>query len=244
MPIATAYRFFELHDLANVSKSEFLIYVAKGKRVRLTPPPKAYLEEKLWFALFHHPSLQAYWEDNLPDGGYDLLRRALPKTWIVDPAPLPPQAVIPGLEIDGWPLQDWQHLGAAGKRDRRLVLKPSGFSELSWGSRGVVIGHDQSASDWAAAVASALSGYPRPSWVLQEYRPPSRRTLNAYDVETTSVLALEGRARLTPFYFVRNGVAELSTVLATICPSDKKKVHGMDDAVMTVCSCPAQPRAG
>lgn len=36
--IDVLYRFLELHDLPNVSKSDLLLYLAKGKRVRLTAP--------------------------------------------------------------------------------------------------------------------------------------------------------------------------------------------------------------
>jgi hypothetical protein len=46
---------------------------------------------------------------------------------------------------------------------------------------------------------------------------------------------MEGRVRLSPYYFVVDGQAELGGVLATTCPKDKKIIHGMRDAVMTPC---------
>ncbi|WP_291295378.1 hypothetical protein [Elioraea sp.] len=236
LPIDVVYRFMELFDLPNVSKSELLLFLAKGKRVAITPPPKAFLEEKLWFALFHHPALQPYWHGELSQEDWDLLQHAIPRTWIVDPTPLPPHAIIPGLAADGRAVQSWDDVANVSKRGRNLVLKPSGFSEQAWGSRGVVIGHDTSSVEWVTAINRALGDFPRTSWVLQEFRAPVRQVVNAFDHVGRNVIPLEGRARLTPYFFIEGDKARLSTILATICPIDKKKIHGMGDAVMTVCS--------
>jgi hypothetical protein len=51
------YRNFELFDLPNVPKHELMLYAARHNRVRMTPPPKAHLEEKSSFALLHNPAL-------------------------------------------------------------------------------------------------------------------------------------------------------------------------------------------
>jgi hypothetical protein len=45
-------------------------------------------------------------------------------------------------------------------------------------------------------------------------------------------LAKEGRLRLCPYFFVRDGQAVLSGALATFCPPDKKIIHGMQDAAL------------
>ena len=47
---------------------------------------------------------------------------------------------------------------------------------------------------------------------------------------------MAGRARLSPYYFVTGETAELAGILATICPADKKVIHGMKDAVMVPCA--------
>ena len=46
------YRFYELFDLPNIPKAELMFYSAKKRTVVMTPPPKAYLEEKLWSRAF------------------------------------------------------------------------------------------------------------------------------------------------------------------------------------------------
>ena len=51
---------------------------------------------------------------------------------------------------------------------------------------------------------------------------------------------MKGRVRLCPYYFVAGdgdaARAELGGVLATICPADKKIIHGMTEAIFAPCS--------
>lgn len=237
----TAYRFFELFDLRNVSKSELLLYLAKAKCVSLTPPPKAYLEEKAWFALFHHPALAHYWEAELDGRVLRILKEVIPPTWILDASSLPAHAVIPNLTVDGRAIQSWEVLQKAAKRNRKYVLKPSGFSELAWGSKGVVVGHDASEAEWTDAMQRALGDFPQRTHILQEYRSPRRQTIPVYADGSNSITEFESRVRLNPYFFVEGGNAVLSTVLATGCSTEKKKIHGMRDAVMTVCAADRSP---
>ena len=50
------------------------------------------------------------------------------------------------------------------------------------------------------------------------------------------IVPMSGRARLSPYYFVSGDRAELRGVLATVCPPDKKVIHGMRDAIMVPCA--------
>jgi hypothetical protein len=54
---------------------------------------------------------------------------------------------------------------------------------------------------------------------------------------------MAGRARLSPYYFVSGETAELAGILATVCPADKKIIHGMKDAVMVPCAVAPEPAA-
>jgi hypothetical protein len=47
---------------------------------------------------------------------------------------------------------------------------------------------------------------------------------------------MDARVRLTPYYFIVNGAARLAGILATLCPHDKKKIHGMSDAILVPCA--------
>ncbi|MBK1700186.1 hypothetical protein CKO22_04435 [Thiococcus pfennigii] len=234
--IDTVYRFMELFDFRNISKWELLTFLAKGRRVRLAPTPKSFLEEKLWFALFHHPALNSYWEGALGAECRIMLEEVIPATWILDPTPIPPHAVIPGLSTEQGPAQSWDRIQKASKRGRQMVIKPSGFSPAAWGSRGVVVGHDVCSADWSRAIEKALSAFPDTTYVLQEYKRPVRMTLPVFADGFRRIENFVGRVRLSPYYFIEGGHARLSAILATACPSDKKVIHGMRDAVMTVCA--------
>lgn len=230
------YRFFELFDLPNVPRADPMLYAARKGSVALTPPPKPQLEEKLALALLHHPVLAPYWRAELGAERHDLLRRLVPPTWVLDPAPVPPHAVIPGLTVDGAPVQGWERLKALGQKARRFVVKPSGFSELAWGGRGVVIGHDLPEAAWAGAVDAALDAFPRLPHVLQPFEK-ARAADTAY-LAGDRIARMGARARLCPYYFVHGDRARLGGVMATLCPKDKKRIHGMRDAVIVPCSLP------
>lgn len=235
-PIDVVYRFFELFDLKNIPKSDLMLYAVKKGLVRMTPPPKAFLEEKSAMALWHHPSLDAWWRDDLGAETAALLHGIFPRTWLLDPAEVPPHAVIPGFTLAGRPVRDWRDLFSAGQRDRRLVIKPSGFSERAWGSRGVVVGHDRSSEAWAAAVEDALRAFPTVPHVIQDFHTARRDELVYFDEPTQSIRPLSGRTRFSPYYFTSGDEVVLGGVLATSCPLDKKLIHGMTDAVLAPCA--------
>src|SRR5881296_3040850 len=235
-PITALYRFFELFDLKNIPKSELIMYAAKKGRVALTPPMKPWLEEKMAFALVHHPALEPFWSHELGADTFELLHRWMPKTWILDPRPVPPHAIIPGLTVEGRSVSDWKALATLSQKGRRFVIKPSGFSELAWGSRGVSVGHDLPQSEWTAALQTALASFPTTPYILQEFHKGRQFELSFYDERTDDVVPMVGRARLSPYYFITDDHAELAGILATVCPLDKKVLHGMRDAIMIPCA--------
>jgi len=234
--IDVLYRFFELFDLKNIPKSELLLYAAKKGLVAMTPPPKSYLEEKLAFALLHHPALRTFWQAALPSETLTILRALMPPTWIIDPAPVPPHAVIPGLEIEGEPVTDWEQLTRASQKGRQLIMKPSGFSPLAWGSRGVVVGHDLSQDDWAEAVQLALNSFAQSPYILQPFVSGRSYTMSYWEPENDRLVEIQGRVRLSPYYFSSADAIRLGGVLATFCPMDKKLLHGMSEAILAPCA--------
>ncbi|MBT5986063.1 MAG: hypothetical protein HOG74_05645 [Nitrospina sp.] len=230
------YRFFELFDLKNIPKAELIMYSCKKGRVKITPPFKPYLEEKLAFSLFKHPVLTSLWEKELGCETFSILSHLIPETWILDSREVPDYAVIPGLDIGGKLVQNWKELISLTKKERELVIKPSGFSPESWGSRGVVIGHDVSAEVWEKTLEDSLAKFPEGSSVLQVFHKGRRVRVRYRDSGTDSIVEMESRVRLTPYYFLIEGSARLAGILATLCPHDKKKIHGMSDAVLIPCA--------
>ena len=227
---ANLYRFFELFDLPNIPGSmELLLGVADGKH-GMTPPPKPWIEEKLWFALFWLRPLSEFWRREIGERHFLELQKVIPRTWLMDPQPLPPTGVYPGLNI-----QSWDELKKFSQRERELVLKISGFSELAWGSRSVRVGQDLSHEDWAKAIDEALGDWERRPWILQKFhhsRVVEMDYLGA-DVKGSRLPKMKGRVRLCPYYFCGQRETKLGGVLATVCPADKKLLHGMRDAILT-----------
>ncbi len=236
--IDAIYRNFELFDLMNVPKQELMLYAARHNRVKMTPPPKAHLEEKLAFALFHNPALEKLWQAEIGQDAYVRLKGLFPQTWIVDPRPIPPQAFIEGLQAAGAPVNGWMQLADLGKSERDYVIKPSGFSELAWGSRGVRVANDLPKEEWSATIAEAMRDYAKTPRILQRFHKGKRVRQTYFDRKAEEVRSFEGRVRLCPYFFVTGAAAEtveLGGILATVAPADKRLIHGMTDAVMAPC---------
>jgi len=59
------YRFFELFDLPNLPRISALLDAVRDGSVKITPPIKPFLEEKMWFALFWMQPLREFWRREL-----------------------------------------------------------------------------------------------------------------------------------------------------------------------------------
>jgi hypothetical protein len=226
-PGRDVYRFFELFDLPNIPKIEVLLRSAAEGKVRLTPPLKPFLEEKMWFALFWLKPLRQFWRRELGDKYFLKLRQVIPYTWLLDPVPLPQHAVIPRLEI-----HDWREAAKFSQKERDLLLKVSGFSPLSWGSRGVALGADLPHSEWEKRIDHALANFAIQPTILQQFHKGSLFEHPYYDGESSEVRTMKGRIRLCPYYFVEDDRVKLRGALTTIVPADKKLIHGMRDGIL------------
>jgi len=234
-PGEAVYRFFELFDLPQIPVAKSLLRMAADESIVLTPPPKPHLEEKSGMALLHNHNLSSFWHQHLGGTFFETMKRHVPYTWMIDPTPLPPQGALPGL-----PCTDWHQLKNLSQRERHLILKVSGFSERAWGSRGVYLGSDLSSEAWSEVVDQAIRGFGQENHILQRYHKPRSVDTHYYDFETQQVVPMTGRVRLCPYYFVHGegdqARATLQGIMATICPNDKKIIHGMTDAVIAPCS--------
>ena len=225
------YRFFELFDWQSVSAARELAKAAADGGQQVTPPFISHLEDKLWLALLWTPALRPLWEQTLRGAHLQRLREIVPFGWVLDPAPLPPHASLPRLEA-----HSWEEVAGFSQKDRRLVLKISGFHETAWGSRGVFMGHDLSAAEWRERLLHAVDENHRQPWLLQEFHE-GRIIEHPVYREDGSIETLRGRARLCPYYFTdpSTGETTLGGCLATLVPADKKKIHGMRDGVLLPC---------
>lgn len=230
------YRFWELFDLANVPIAEFLLKARQQAQLSLTPPMRHFQEEKLNLALFHHHMLEDFWRENLPKVSYRVLKKVIPESWAMDPVELPPNAVLDAPLVNGRPISRWGQLIEASKKERNLIIKISGFHESAWGARSVTLGSDCSKSEWEDAIWQAEAMAENSLHILQTYEKPKRLSHPVYR-DDGSVYSMQGRMRLCPYYFVDESrkQADLRGILATLCPADKKIIHGMKDAALLPC---------
>ncbi|MFQ3549738.1 MAG: hypothetical protein SNJ70_08315 [Armatimonadota bacterium] len=235
LKIDITYRFYELFDLLNIPKSELIAYAAKKKSISITPPLKHNLEEKMLLAFIHHPVLKEYWLNNLGAETFEILSKYISPTYILDSRPVPPHSEICGFKWKNMPIQDWKVIKYGSQKERMLVIKPSGFSPLAWGSRGVIVGHDMSQESWADAVDSALNDFTSSPWVLQPFAESETIKIEHYIENSKEIAEMKAKVRLCPYYFVSNDNAELAGVMATACPNNKKIIHGMKSAVISPC---------
>ena len=221
------YRFFELFDLPNLPRVSALMNAAKEGAIRVTPPFKPYLEEKMWFALFWMRPLREFWRRELSENNFLKLQKVIPYTWPLDPTPLPHHGVIPRLEI-----QDWREAGKLSQKERDLLIKVSGFSPLGWGSRGIVVGSDVPQGEWERVLEEALAAFQTSPRVMQRFHKARLIDQRYWDNATGEIRTMRGRVRLCPYYFVEDEKVTLRGALATIVPADKKLLHGMRDAIL------------
>jgi hypothetical protein len=232
-PVQIIYRFFELFDLPNIPQIELIQYAIKKGFVYCTPPFKPHLEEKLSLALVHYPFLRDFWTKTMGQTHFDLLKSIVPESWILDPTPIPQQGqIIPSLSFQEHHLRDFSGLTQLTQKQRMLVIKPSGFSPLAWGSRGVKIGHDLSQDDWQVALHEAFTQFHQTPHLLQRFEKTKVEPYQYFHPETGEIIQSQGRTRLCPYYFVQQDEPHLAGVLATTCPQNKKIIHGMKDGVM------------
>src|SRR5258708_13724623 len=205
------YGFLEWFDLEKLQHKERLFEGVREGTLQITPPLKPFLEEKLAFGLFWSRPLAQFWRRELSDRHWKLLRRFFPHTWILDPTPLPHNAVIPGLEV-----QDWNELKHFSQKQRELVLKISGFSERAWGSRGVHIAPDLPHHIWAEQIDKALAAFSTNPYILQRFYRGGLFEQKYFDTQSVEIRVLRGRVRLCPYYFV---VSPREVVLGGVLPT-------------------------
>lgn len=221
------YRFFELFDLPNLPRISALLEAVRDGSVKITPPIKPFLEEKMWFALFWMQPLREFWRRELGEKYFLKLQEVIPYSWPLDPTPLPQHGVIPRLEI-----HDWREAGKLSQKERDLLIKVSGFSPLGWGSRGIIVGSDVPQTEWQTALEQALTEFQTTPRLMQRFHKARLIDHRYWDNETAELKTMRGRVRLCPYYFVDDGKVKLSGALATIVPADKKLLHGMRDAIL------------
>lgn len=229
------YRFFELFDLHNIPTASIIIQAIENQTVTVSPPFNPIFEEKLCMALFHHYQLEDFWQESLPKQSFQILKKIIPQTWIIDPQPFGPNAILNGPFVNGKPLSSWLELTKATQKNRNFIIKRSGYNEDAWGARSVTLGNDCSQEDWANKLQLAIQESQTAPFIIQEFKKPKKITHPIYNTQQTPT-ETDNRVRLCPYYMKNADHAEIKGILATLCPADKKIIHGMTSATFVPCA--------
>lgn len=229
------YRFFELFDLENISTASIIIQAIEEGNVVASPPFNPIFEEKLCMALFHHYQLEDFWKESLSKESLQLLKKIIPPTWIMDSEPFGPNAILNGPHVNGKPLSSWNELAEATQKNRNYIIKRSGYNEDAWGARSITIGSDCGQEAWAKSINTALHECKTSPFIIQEFKKPKKIMHPIYN-EDGIYVEEAGRVRLCPYYMKTEDKAEIKGILGTICPADKKIIHGMSLAAFVPCT--------
>ena len=200
--IDVLYRNFELFDLLNVPKWELMFYAARHNRVQTDAAAKAHLEEKSSFALLHNPCSKRRGSKNSATS-FARLRAIFPQTWVLDPRPLPPQAVVPGITAAG-AADGLEAIGRARQERARLRRRSRPASPNSPGVRAACASPTTSARKIGRSALDRrrLASFDRTPWILQRFHKGKRVKVPYYDERSDDIAELDGRVRLCPYYFV------------------------------------------
>ncbi len=140
------------------------------------------------FALLWNRNLRGFWRQELGEGFFNRMLELAPYTWVVEPGQRRTARFPNSISPTG------SKFKTLSQKERELVLKVSGFSELAWGARGVFLGNDLSHADWSAAVDTALAHFEQSPFVLQRYHKPEMVDAAWFDFARNEVMPMKGRA--------------------------------------------------
>jgi len=184
---------------------------------RETPPPdpdpalRHLLERDAWMAVFWCPSLRSVWSRELRESNRRFLEGLIPRCWLADAAPLPHQAVWPGLDSRSWT--------ASRRPDLTLRFPAPGGPE---GPRETVK-HQTTPEAWLNAVHDAETRAAGAATMLREHVPCR---IESWEHPADSPDGrLTGAVLLRPDYARKADQIELAGALAllTAVPGNAKR---------------------
>jgi hypothetical protein len=96
----------------------------------------------------------------------------------------------------------------------------------------VTVGRDQPKEKWVPALRQALTEWKTQPHLLQRFARLGTVSHPVWNEAAGESEEGRWRLRLCPYYLVTGELVELRGALATLCPVDKKLIHGMEDAML------------
>jgi len=213
--IDIAFRGFCLYEATEDERLKALI---ETPTTRICPPPKPQMEEKALMGMIYDEELQGNLRARLGEH-FDTLQKIIPPTFVID-GDGPPE----NFPHD---ISRWEELATLPKSQRKYVIKISGYDETALWAKGLHFLHrmnQQQVRDLLTQVAQSPQTY-----IIQKFEKPVTVKQEYVDPETKTLKEMDGRVRITPYFYTGDG--SLVTAKATVCPPDSDKVHTRRDSV-------------
>lgn len=188
-----------------------------------TPSLTPHMEEKAVLAFAWDKRWSPFLSAQMGKSGLDYIRQIIPPTWIV------------GEELNfepGLPNGAESTSGLAGlpRSKRGFVIKPSGFAVNSSWAEGVNLLHEKSAEK-AALIIAAAEADDAVLHVVQEFKKAKTVPMQ-YENSDGSLIPMNARLRVTPYYSMMGRVGELLTIKATGC-ENTDFIHASSSSINT-----------
>ena len=152
-----------------------------GRRFRIHGMSQPELPLQLW-ALLRLPSLRRLWESSLRRAHLQHLIALGPDIWVVDTTPLPPGAVIAGLN-----LTSWKNLVTLRDVGRRF--------EIVGSSKNVILDESIDVKNWGATITEAIQAGDQ---CLVEHHTANAYWLAEYATVDGEICLTEARSAFSP----------------------------------------------
>jgi len=207
----SVYRCFYLHQASDDPKLQAISCFENT-----LPPCKPQLEEKALMGMLWDEEFESFFRSALTAEQLAILQTIIPKTWVVDADNVP----------DDLGIKDWGDLAELSRKQRKFILKTSGFStDGSW-AKGVVFLEKLNKQNCRETMKNAA--HADGLYVLQEFRKGTKFSHKYFDFHASEMREMNGRVRVTPYYSVEDG--SLLTAKATMC-ENTDIIHGMVDSI-------------
>lgn len=200
------------------------LYEKPGANAQSVPSLTPQFEEKAILAFIWDKRFEEFYRHALGNAGFELLRSVIPPTWIVGEE----AHFAPGLPGS---MQGSVDLAKLSRPHRNFVLKPSGFSQDSSWSEGVIFLQTKSREDSRKHLEHAAANSAQQLYVVQEFKEGVKRPMH-YETPD-GVVSTQARVRLTPYFSAL--VGKLLSVKATGCEGTQL-IHASTASINTAVS--------
>lgn len=215
------YRAFYLSDAYKDKNIERFLQQPHNNIPSSTPQ----FEEKALMAFIWDKRYMKFFESQLGKTEFELLRKSIPKTWI-----LGEERYVDGGLPEG--KENSMDICTLGKSKRQFVLKSSGFNVHSSWSEGVVFLHKMGGAVAREKMQLAMNDFNH-LYIMQEFRHGKIVPMTYIDESGQQEVTMNARIRVTPYFsYQPDNRGELIAAKVTGC-ENTEYIHASTASINT-----------